>query len=55
MLFVLHKMWTDQLLDLSLRFCEFYNSSPLASTEMIAKFQGFILFTHVANSAGLGR
>ena len=53
--FVLHTVCTDQLFDSSLRFCELYNSSPLASTDAIAKSQGFMLFTHIANSAGLGR
>ena len=55
MLFALHKACTDQLLDLLLRFCEPYNSSPLASTDVITKLQGFMPFTHVANSADLGR
>ena len=36
-----------------LRFYEPYNSSPLVSTDMIAKLQGFMLFTHFAYSAGL--
>ena len=32
-----------------------YNSSPLASTDAINQLQGFMLFTHFANSAGLSR
>ena len=54
MLFALHKAHIDQLLDSLLRFCEPYNSSPLASTDMITMLQGFMPFTHIANSAGLG-
>ena len=30
-----------------------YNSSPLASTDTITKSQGFMPFTHFANSAGM--
>ena len=52
--FALYKACTDQLLDSSLRFCEPYNSSPLVFTDAITKLQGFMPFTHVANSAGLG-
>ena len=46
---------TNQLLVSLLRCYEPYNSSPLVSTDMINKLQGFMLFTHFANSAGLSR
>ena len=49
----LHKVHTDQLSDSSLRYYEPYNSSPLVSTDAIAKSQGFMPFTHFVNSAGL--
>ena len=51
--FMLHKVHTDHLLDLSLRFNEHYNSPTLASTDTINKLQGIMLFTHIANRAGL--
>ena len=51
--FALYKVHTDQLLNSLLSFCEPYNSSPLASTDVIAKSQGFVPFTHFANSTGL--
>ena len=52
---VLYKSHTYQLLVLLLRFYKPYNSSPLVSTEMINKSQGFMPFTHFANSASLSR
>ena len=52
--FELYKVHSDQLLDSLLRFYETYNSSPLESTDTIAKLQGFMLFAHIANSTSLG-
>ena len=51
--FALNKAHNNQLLVSLLRFCEPYNSSPLASTDTINKSQGFMPFTHFVNSAGL--
>ena len=50
---VLYKWLSYQLLVLLLRCYAPYNSSPLASTDVINKLQGFMLFTYIANNAGL--